>query len=303
MKNAFIKLHIAILLAGFTGVFGRLITLNESLLTWYRLFFSGLILFLILKLSGKLSKISGKDKLNIGLVGTLLAIHWVFFYGSIKYSNIAVGVVCFSLCSFFTAILAPLINRTKFSIQELLLSSLTLLGISLIFGLDATYRTGIILGVISAILVALFTIYNERLTKKFDSQTITLYQMIGGCLGLSFVLPVYLHFSPVHLSNYLPSLADLGWLLVLSSLCTVLMYLLLTQALQQISSFTVNLSFNLEPIYSIILAILIYKENRSLSMAFYVGLSLIILSLALQMYRVIKTEKQKKQFNTHPLSL
>ena len=291
MKNAFIKLHIAILLAGFTGVFGRLITLNESLLTWYRLLFSGLILLTILTLSGKLTKISFKHKLNIALAGTLLGVHWIFFYGSIKYSNISVGVVCFSLCSFFTAILAPMINRTKFSIQELVLSSLTLVGISLIFGLDATYRTGIILGVVSAILVALFTIYNERLTKKFDSQTITLYEMLGGCVGLSFILPIYLFFSPVE--QYLPSAADLGWLIVLSLVCTVLMYLLLTQALRKISSFTVNLSFNLEPLYSIILAIIIYKENRSLSTAFYVGLSLIILSLALQMYRVIRAEQHK----------
>lgn len=293
MKNAFIKLHIAILLAGFTGVFGRLITLNESLLTWYRLLFSGLILLLILALSGKLAKVSMKNKLNIALAGTLLGLHWIFFYGSIKYSNISVGVVCFSLCSFFTAILAPLINRTKFSVQELILSSLTLVGISLIFGLDATYRVGISLGVVSAILVALFTIYNERLTKKFDSQTITLYQMLGGCLGLSLILPLYLHFSPV--SQYLPSLADFGWLLILSLVCTVLMYLLLTQALSKISSFTVNLSFNLEPLYSIILAIIIYKENRSLSGAFYIGLALIILSLVLQMYRVISAEKNKLQ--------
>lgn len=291
MKNAFIKLHIAILLAGFTGVFGRLITLNESLLTWYRLLFSGLILLIILAISGKLTKIPFKHKLNIALAGTLLGVHWIFFYGSIKYSNISVGVVCFSLCSFFTAILAPIVNRTKFSIQELVLSSLTLVGISLIFGLDATYRTGIILGVVSAILVALFTIYNERLTKKFDSQTITLYEMLGGCLGLTFILPIYLFFSPVE--QYLPSAPDLGWLLVLSLVCTVLMYLLLTQALRNISSFTVNLSFNLEPLYSIILAIIIYKENRSLSTAFYVGLSLIILSLALQMYRVIKAEQHK----------
>lgn len=293
MKNAFIKLHIAILLAGFTGVFGRLITLNESLLTWYRLLFSGLILLIILTLSGKLTKISLKDKLNIALAGTLLGVHWIFFYGSIKYSNISVGVVCFSLCSFFTAILAPIINKTKFSFQELLLSSLTLVGISLIFGLDATYRTGIILGVISAILVAFFTIYNERLTKKFDSQTITLYEMLGGCLGLTFILPIYLFFSPVQ--HYSPSLPDLGWLIILALVCTVLMYLLLTQALRKISSFTVNLSFNLEPLYSIILAIIIYKENRSLSTAFYVGLTLIILSLALQMYRVIRAEKHVPQ--------
>lgn len=286
MKRALILLHLSVLLAGFTGVFGRLISLNEGLITWYRLFFSGIILLLIMLFSNRLKKISIKNIIRIGSAGCLLGLHWVFFYGSIKYSNISLGVVCFSLCSFFTAILEPIINKRKFAIQELLLSGLTLCGIILIFGLDATHRTGIILGVISSILVALFTISNERLTKKFETRTITLYEMIGGCIGLSILMPLYLYFFPV--DSLLPSSKDLGYLLLLSLFCTVLMYLMITEALSKVSAFTVNLSFNLEPLYSIILAILLYHENKEFTWAFYIGLGLIITSVLLQMFRVTR---------------
>jgi drug/metabolite transporter (DMT)-like permease len=290
MKKAFILLHLAVLLAGFTGVFGRLITLNAALISWYRLMFSGVLLLMILAVTGKLEKISGKNIARIAFAGAFLGLHWVFFYASIKYANISVGVVCFSLTSFFTAILAPLLNRKKFSVAELLLSALTLCGIGLIFGLDATYRTGIILGIISSILVAFYTVFNERIAKEFKSETITLYTMLGGFAGVSVVLPVSLYIFPA--AAFLPSIPDLAYLLILALVCTVLLYLMVTQALRDIPAFTVNLSFSLEPLYSIILAIWLFKENRELSVPFYFGLGLIVLSVILQMFRVAAQHKK-----------
>ena len=286
MKRAFTFLHISILLAGFTGVFGRLITMNAGLISWYRLLFSGLFLLVFLRFSGKLKRYDVSAVLKISLVGFILAVNWVFFYESIKYSNISIGVVCYSLTGFFTAVIAPLINRKKIQVAEILLSSLTLCGIALIFGLDATYRTGIIFGIISSVIGTFYTIYNERLTKTFNSETITLYTMLGGCAGLTLIMPAYLFLSPAE--TLLPSREALVYLLLLSLFCTVLMYLLLTKALHKISAFTVNLSFNLEPLYSILLAIVIYKENKELSAPFYCGLVLIMLSVVLQMWRVAR---------------
>ncbi len=293
MKKAFIELHLAVLLAGFTGVFGKLITLNEGLLVWYRLLFSGVLLGLLLLVSGRLKKIRSRDFFRIGGAGALLALHWIFFYGSIKYANISVGVICFSLTSFFTALLEPLINKKRFSITELLLSGITLCGIALIFHFDTTYRTGIVLGIISSVLVALFTIANERLAGQYETQVITLYEMLGGFLCVCLVMPLYLHLFPV--ISLWPSLTDTGYLLLLSLFCTVGLYLLVTQALRRISAFTVNLSFNLEPVYSIILAIMIYKENRTLTGAFYAGLALIVLSLLLQMLKVLVEHAREKK--------
>ncbi|RAJ20060.1 DMT family transporter [Pedobacter cryoconitis] len=284
MKKSYIQLHIAVLLAGFTGLFGRLINLNEGLISWYRLLISGLVMWVYLSITGKKQNLSFKEQFRIGSIGFILGIHWIFFYGSIKYSNISVGVVCFALTSFFNAILAPLINKKRLAFQEIGLSSLTLCGIALIFGMDASFRLGIVLGIISAIFSALYTIFNERLVQEYESNTIILNQMIGGCLGLTVILPVFLLFSPAQ--YFIPTISDFGWLLILSIFCTVIMYFLITSALKKISSFTVSLTYNLEPLYTIALAIIIYKENKILSTGFYIGLLLILISLMLQMYRV-----------------
>jgi len=284
MKKAYIQLHLALVLAGFTGIFGRLITLNEGLISWYRTFISAVFILVVLTVSGKFQKITLSEKVKIGAAGAILGFHWLFFYGSIKYSNISVGVVCFALTSFFNALFEPALNKKKLSTQELMLSGLTLCGIALIFGMDISFRTGIILGVISSIFSALYTVYNERLASNYRGETIMLYQMLGGVLALTLIMPAFLYFTPT--TSLLPSLQDFGWLLVLAILCTVVMYLLIINALKHISSFTVSLTFNLEPLYTILLAIVIYKENKVLSASFYIGLFLILTSLALQMCRV-----------------
>lgn len=280
MKKSYLVLHFAVLLAGFTGVFGKLISLNEGLLVWYRVFFSSIILFLILKLFKISTNIKLKKKFDIAKIGMFITIHWVFFYASIKYSNISIGVVCYCLTSFFTAIFAPLINRSKFSLSELGLSLITLFGISLIFHFDASYQLGIILGVISSAFAALYTIYNEKLVRSFDSRVINYYQMLGGTVGLGILLPFYLYFFPV--PTILPSLKDVYYLVVLASFCTVGLYVLFAESLKHISAFTVNLSFNLEPVYAIILAFLFFNESKELNMSFYIGLCFVIISVLLQ---------------------
>ncbi|WP_353721088.1 DMT family transporter [Dyadobacter sp. 676] len=293
MKKAFIKLHIAIILAGFTGIFGKLITVNEGLLSWYRIWLAGILMLMILAVTGKLERIAFRDFRRISLTGLLLGLHWMLFYGSIKYSNISVGVVCFSLTGFFTAILSPLINKKPFVLSELFLSTLTLAGIVLIFSIDARYRAGIGLGIISSAIASFYMITNERLAKSFRSETITVYSMLGGALALTPLMPVYFYFFPV--ATMMPSWSDWGYLLLLAFFCTVVLYMLQTQALNRISAFTVNLSLNLEPVYTIILAILIYRENRELQWSFYVGLALIVLSVLLQMLRVVRAHRNAEE--------
>ena len=143
MNNAFFKLHLSVLLAGFTGVFGKLITLNEGLLVWYRLLLTSLMLFVFLRFSGRQQKTALRDAGAAGGTGLLLALHWVCFYGSIKASNVSVGVVCFSTVGFFTALFEPLFNRRRISAREMLFSLITIAGVGLIFHFDARYRLGI----------------------------------------------------------------------------------------------------------------------------------------------------------------
>lgn len=280
MKKTFVLLHIAVILAGFTGVFGKLISLNEYLLTCYRTLFSFLFLIIIVWIKKPQSNYSRMNIREMGKAGLLIAFHWVFFYASIKYANVSVGVVCYCLTSFFTAFLAPLINKKPFNITELLLSTLTLAGIGLIFHFDTSFRTGIILGVVSSFLASLYTIFNERLVKKYDATVMNLYQMLAGTIALILALPLYLHFFPS--KTMVTGTVDIFYLLLLSLFCTVGLYVMVAEVLKKLSAFTVNLTFNLEPVYSILLAMILFNESRQLNISFYAGLLIIIISVILQ---------------------
>lgn len=296
MKEAFFKLHLSVLLAGGTGVFGRLITLNEGLLVWYRMLLATVMFFFILLVLKKLHRVSFKDVLRISGVGILLAIHWLFFYGSIKASNVSIGVVCLSLMSIFTVIFEYLIDRYRVSYKEILFSVIGVLGIVLIFHFDTRYRLGIFLGGISSAMASLFTISNKKVSAGFPSSTMLLYEMLGGFVGLSLFLPFYLKYFPV--PTILPSMTDFIYLLVFVSVCTVWLYILQIQVLKKVSAFTVNLTYNLEPIYSIILAMIIFHEAKDLNFSFYAGLGMIVFSVVLQTLNVIRNVRKVKKKGT-----
>lgn len=282
-------MHLAVFLAGFTGVLGRLITLNEGLLVWYRLLITIATMWILFLLRKRITKISLADAVKLSGIGFLAALHWVTFYGSIKYANISVALVCFSAIGFFTAFLEPLINKKKIKVVEVLLGLLVMIGIYIIFHFDPQYKTGIILGIVSALLIAFVMIFIRQFVQRINSETLLTYQLTGGFVVLSAFMPVYLYYFPVQ--TILPGWGNLGWLLMLSWFCSVWAFQLSAQALKKLSAFTVNLTYNLEPIYGIALAFVFYNEAKELSGGFYYGLVLIILSVALQMWRVIKLKK------------
>jgi len=291
LRKAFIQLHIAVLLAGLTGVLGKLINLNEGLLVWYRLMLTALALWLLALLRRPSFRIQRKDMVRIFGVGAIAALHWVAFYGSIKYSNVSVGLLCFSSVGFFTALIEPLVFRHRVDWVELFLGLMVIAGIFLIFQVDPHYKTGIIIGLVSSLLGSLFPVLNKRILEKVPATTVTLYELTGGFLFLSMLLPVYLRFSPT--VKMLPDLQDWLWLLVLSLACTVLAFNLSMYALKRLSAFTVNLSYNLEPVYGILLAFVLFREDKYLQGGFYIGFSLIILSIGLQMIRLWRRQAKK----------
>jgi drug/metabolite transporter (DMT)-like permease len=172
---------------------------------------------------------------------------------------------------------------------EVLLGLLAIAGIYLIFNFYPEYKMGIIFGIISAMLACLFPIFNKTLLKEISPKTVTLYEMTGGFLALCFILPVYLHFFPA--TYFIPTPEDWFWLLILSWICTVFAFILSLNALKYLSPFTTNLSYNLEPVYSIIMAFIIFKENKFLGAGFYYGFALILLAVSLQMMRVYRGRK------------
>lgn len=291
MRNAYIYLHISVLLAGFTGIFGKLIDLNEALLVWYRIALATVFLWMILHITQSRIKYPLKEVLDMSKSGCILTLHWLFFFASIKHSNVSIGVVCFGLTSFFTAILQPLIRKKGIVFNELMLSMLTMSGIALIFHFDTQYRLGITLGVISSVFSALYTIFNEELVQKYESKLLNLYQLGAGTLFLGAIMPMYLHFNP---TDYLfPTAEDWIYTFILALLCTVVLYVLFNLALKKLSAFTVSLSFNLEPIYSIVLAFILFKENQDLNHSFYIGISLVMLSVILQAISSYRAQQPK----------
>jgi drug/metabolite transporter (DMT)-like permease len=292
MRKAFLQLHMAVFLAGFTGVLGRLITLNEALLVWYRLLVTVLTLWVLYFFKRRLHRIAWAGIARIAAVGVIVALHWVTFYASIKYANVSVALVCFSAVGFFSAILEPLVTRKPFNKIELLLGLLVIAGIYLIFHFDPQFKTGIIMGLVSALLGSLFPVFNRVLVQQYKPETVTLYQLSGGFLFLTMLVPVYLQFVPA--GHLLPTLTDAGWLLILGLFCTVWAFNLSMNALKKISAFTVSLTYNLEPLYGIALAFLIYREDKYLSATFYIGLLLIVLSVFLQTWLVYKSRKDRK---------
>lgn len=286
MKKALIQLHIAVFLWGFTAVLGRLITLNEGLLVWWRMALTVVTLWGGMLVLRKVEPVGFTFLLKAFGVGTLVMLHWVFFYGSIKYANASISLVCLSSAGLFTSLLEPLFFRRRVVLQEIGLGLICIAGIYCIFHFDPRYKVGIGLGIIAALLSCLFTIGNKKLVTGRSSDNVTLYELTGGWLACSLLLPLYLHFFPV--ASFWPSFPDLGWLLILSWFCTVLAFTLSLHALKEITPFTLTLTYNLEPVYGILLAFAVYKENRYLGGGFYVGFGLIILSVVLQMMRLLR---------------
>jgi drug/metabolite transporter (DMT)-like permease len=292
LKKAFLQLHFAVILAGFTAILGKLITLNEGLLTAYRMFLTVVILALILYFKKQLKKLSWKNTLTLFGVGAIISLHWVSFYGSIKYANVSVSVTCLSTIGFFTSLFEPLIRRRRVDFVEVFLGMLAIAGVYLIFNFYPEYKTGIIFGIISAMLASVFPIINKSLLNQFSPNTVTLYEMSGGFIALCFILPIYLQFFP---AEYLvPTAKDWLWLLILAGVCTVFAFNLSLHALKHISAFTTNLTYNFEPVYSIILAFIIFKENKFLGPGFYFGFALILLAVSLQMLRIYYERKKQK---------
>ena len=279
-------LHAAVFLAGWTGIFGRLISLGGLPLVWYRIMVSVVVLTITLALTGRLRRVRGKAFAMIAGCGGFLALHLVSFYASIQSSNVSIGVACIATTCFFTTLLDPLINRKRICWVEVLISFIAISGVLLIFSLDIRYRLGIALGLLSAILYSLFALLNVNVAKVtgVDNASMLLYELIGGVIILSILIP----FLPV--ADIIPQKTDVLWLLLLGSVFTILPFLFQLRALRSISAFTVNLAYNLEPVYSIIFAAILFGELQEVGFSFWLGIALIIISVLIQTRRVRSAE-------------
>lgn len=289
MRKALIQLNAAVFLWGFTGVLGRVITLDQTWLVWYRLLITVVSLWILYFFLKKIRKISARSLVQIGLIGFVQALHWVCFYGSIKYANVTIALTCLSTSALLASLLEPLLLRKKFEPVEILLGLFAIAGIVVIYNTHVQFSIGIVIGLLSALLTVIVSVLNKKIVDDYQPEQITLYQLTGGFAGLSLILPVYqYHFPEQH---YLPASMDWLWLIILSWVCTIFTFFLYIRSLKRISAFTMNLTLTLEPVYGIILAFLFFGENRVLSNWFYVGFALIGLAVCFHTVRLMRQRK------------
>ncbi|MFM9028139.1 MAG: DMT family transporter, partial [Bacteroidota bacterium] len=187
MRTAYLRMHLAIFLWGFTGLLGKLIKLNEGMLVWYRMLISSVVIALILVSRKELPRLSRGEFVRISGIGFLVMLHWIAFYGSIKLANISIAMICLSSVALFASFLEPLINRQKFDPMEILFSGLAITGISSIYFSDPSVSTGVVVGLISSFFSALFSVLNRRIASKHPPLTISLIELAAGAFFLTFL--------------------------------------------------------------------------------------------------------------------
>ena len=273
----YIELHIAVLLAGFTGILGELIHIGALPLVWWRVALASLSFVPLYYLLPGRGRLSPKLVVRLAGIGGLVGLHWVTFYASIKLANASVAVVCFSLMTLFTALLEPWLLRKRLDWTELGLGALVVPGIALVIGVVRTdYHLGIAVGIGSALLAAVFGTLNKRYVERARGVDIALCEMLGAVGFLSLAYPAFIALGWAGEAGFWPQGLDWLWLGSLVLACTTLAFLLQMRSLRYLTAFASNLAYGLEPVYTIVLAVVLLRQDRELAPGFYLGAALVI---------------------------
>ncbi|WP_130736558.1 DMT family transporter [Flavobacterium sp. J27] len=288
LKN-YLHLHLIIFIWGFTAILGKLISLKALDLVWYRMLFATVFIIGFICFKKQSLKIPLKTFIGFAISGIIIAAHWFTFYEAIKVSNISITLACLSTGAFFASLIEPILYKRKIVGYEVLFGIITVIGLSIIFKVETQYKVGIYLAITSAFLSALFSVINGKYAKEYDANIISFYELGVGVLFLSTVLFFNQQFDTVFFSL---SIKDLIWLLVLSSICTAYAFSASVKVMKILSPFTVMLTINLEPIYGIILALLIFDDSEHMNSMFYVGAAIILTTVIAN--GIVKNYKKRK---------
>jgi drug/metabolite transporter (DMT)-like permease len=284
-------LHVVVLIFGLTGILGKLISANSYLLVWYRVLIGVAAIAIYFLISKHSFKINKKILKQTFMVGCLIAIHWVAFFEAIKQSTVSIALVCLSSSTLFTALIEPLYFKRKIKGYELFLGLLIIVGLVLIFNFEFSYLTGIILGIVAAVFSSWFTVINGVLVKETNSKTLSFYELLGALLILSSYL-IFMNLG--NMEDFFIPVSDIKWLLILGIVCTAFAFIVSIEVMKKISPFTVVISINLEPIYSIIIAVLLWPESEIMSTGFYVGMAIVLSAIFLNAFFKFKADKKAK---------
>ena len=280
-KHKLLSLHFMVLILGFTGIFGKLISLNTIELVWYRMLIAFITLFTFLAFKKELTKIKKKDFFGLLFVGSLVAVHWFFFFESIKVSNVSVAVVCLSTASFFSAMIEPLFLNRKPKLYEYILGIVVFVTLFLMLEAETKYTMGYVYGIIASFLGTLFTLYNAKYINRLEASKITMVEMLAGVIIFSILMLLN---KEIGINNLKIDINDFVYLLLLGTICTAAVFVWMVEIMKYISPYSLIMAINLEPIYSIVLALIIFSESEHMNLSFYIGASVIILVVFLESY-------------------
>ena len=280
-KHKLLSLHFMVLILGFTGIFGKLISLNTIELVWYRMLIAFVTLFTFLVFKKELTKIKKKDFFGLLFVGSLVAVHWFFFFESIKVSNVSVAVVCLSTASFFSAMIEPLFLNRKPKLYEYILGIVVFVTLFLMLEAETKYTMGYVYGIIASFLGTLFTLYNAKYINRLEASKITMVEMLAGVIIFSILMLLN---KEIGINNLKIDINDFVYLLLLGTICTAAVFVWMVEIMKYISPYSLIMAINLEPIYSIVLALIIFSESEHMNLSFYIGASVIVLVVFLESY-------------------
>ena len=289
-RNSLLVMHLIVIILGLTGVLGKLIEASSTILVWYRMMIAFVALGLYLLLQKELFKIQKGFTWKLLGVGAIVAAHWLFFFESIKVSNVSVAVVCLATSSLFSALIEPFVFKRKISAYELVFGIVVIASLAFALQADVSYFLGYVYGVTAAFLATLFTIFNALYINKVKASKITLVEMLGGWLAMSLYIGL---FTKTPLSDFYISQQDTIYLLALGIVCTAFAFVVSVEVMKSLSPYSVIMAVNLEPIYSIVLALILFGESEEMTSSFYIGGSAIILTVFLEGYLKTKTKAMK----------
>jgi len=287
-KKNLLILHFTVLIWGFTGVLGKVISIDAVPLVWYRVLIATTTLFAWFLLTKKNIKISKKQFIQFFLTGGIVAIHWIFFFHAIKVSTVSVTLVCLSSFTLFTAILEPLIKKQPIQIGDILVGLIIILGIYMIFKFEGQYTLGIIFGLLAAVASSLFSTINSTLVQKSEPSIIGFYELVG---GLFWITLYRLYDGSLINSSFNLSSNDWIYISILGTLCTSVAYVAGVSVMRTLSAFRVALITNLEPVYGILLAFIFFKDKEQMTAGFYIGAAIILSTIFF--YPIYKKRRNK----------
>ena len=286
----YLHLHFLVFIAGFTAILGEAISLSSIALVWHRMLIALVLTFLFLLYYRYNLKINLKDFFKFSLAGIIIALHWITFFEAIEQSNISITLAMFSTGAFFASLIEPIFFKRKVRPVEIILGFIVICGVFIILQANISSFIGVLLGIISALLASLFSVLNGKLVQDNNPFLISFYEFLSGVI---FIL-LYLTFSGNLIDLNIETFFSYDYLYVfiLGSICTAYAFIASIHILKFLSPYTLVLTYNLEPVYGILLAIFIFPETEKMEFSFYIGTLIIISTIIINSILKIKNTKK-----------